>query len=71
MDMHIYGLRAQDGVPVIDVLLRHYRNEDQQNLIEIARHQLNHQAQQGIMCDGIMLVIGDSAFVYSKHQLTL
>lgn len=64
--MNIFGLRAQDGFPVCELLERNYDAPEDSNLREIASTAFSRQASLGRVFDGIMVVAGgDASFVFS------
>lgn len=69
--MDVFGLRASNGLPVCELLLRGHANESHENLIEIARRHWRHDLMEGSHFNAIMIILNHSeeAHVYTEAEL--
>lgn len=69
--LNVYGLFAYDSQPTVELLLRDYLNDSNENLIEIARRQLKFAALMDYRdYSAIIVIVGnDGCYVYSRDVL--
>lgn len=66
--LNVYGLFAHNELPMLEILLRDYQNDANENLIEIARRQSKLTVIRRY--SAIIIIVGDDGcYVYPRDSL--